>query len=443
MKNIKLLLAFLLIVSCDVLEPEPQTSLNTDGALVDATSVQGVLLGAYTLMQDQDYYGLQYTLNPDLLADNSVFEGFFDSQLELDQKAVPITNLWIGNCWPDIYIVINTANLLINGIDAVDDPNLDKDAVLAEAHAIRALAYFDLLRIFGEYYDEGSQFGLPLLVDLIPDNDFNQIPDLARSTVAQTYDQILADLDTAVSLSDGSADAGRMNFFATLSLRARVNLYRKNYAAAFADADRVINEGGYALEADLNSVYDTTDPSSESIFEVVFNEQDQSSYNTFTIRRDEYNADPDVLTFFEDGDARSALFTEARGRNRTGKYPDNTNANNAKVFRLAEVYLIRSEAAVFANNDPDAGTADLNIIRNRAGLGDLGVFADTEAYLDALLYERRAELNFEGHRFFDLVRTGRSQTVLDLEDFRRVLPIPRTELQVSDNLTQNPGYPED
>ncbi len=437
------LFASLLITSCDVLEPEPQTSLDTDQALIDGASAQGVLSGTYSLLQDEDYYGLEYTLNPDLLADNSVFEGFFDSQLEMDQNAVPITNGWIRSCWPDIYVVISSANLLITGVEAIEDENLDKNAILAEAHAIRALAYFDLLRIFGEFYDESSQFGLPLFLEPIPNNDFNQIPDLTRSTVAQTYDQILADLDTAIQLSDGNADPERMNFFATLSLRARVNLYRKNYAAAFADADRVITEGGYILEEDLNDVYDTTDPSGESIFEVVFTNQDQSSYNSFTIRRDEYNVDATLLEFFEEGDARSALFTVARGRDRTAKYPDNTNANNAKVFRLPELYLIRSEAAVFANNDPDAGTADLNILRTRAGLADLGTFADTEAYLDALLYERRAELNFEGHRFFDLIRTDRSATVLGLEDFRRVLPIPRAELQVSDNLEQNPGYPRE
>ncbi|WP_430908342.1 RagB/SusD family nutrient uptake outer membrane protein [Maribacter sp. 2-571] len=437
------LFASLFITSCDVLEPEPQTSLDTDQALIDGASAQGVLSGTYSLLQDEDYYGLEYTLNPDLLADNSVFEGFFDSQLEMDQNAVPITNGWIRSCWPDIYVVISSANLLITGVDAIEDENLDKTAILAEAHAIRALAYFDLLRIFGEFYDESSQFGLPLFLEPIPNNDFNQIPDLTRSTVAQTYDQILADLDTAIQLSDGNADPERMNFFASLSLRARVNLYRKNYAAAFADADRVITEGGYILEEDLNDVYDTTDPSGESIFEVVFGNQDQSSYNSFTIRRDEYNVDATLLEFFEEGDARSALFTVARGRDRTAKYPDNTNANNAKVFRLPELYLIRSEAAVFANNDPDAGTADLNILRTRAGLADLGTFADTEAYLDALLYERRAELNFEGHRFFDLIRTDRSATVLGLEDFRRILPIPRAELQVSENLEQNPGYPRE
>jgi hypothetical protein len=391
-------------------------------------------------MQDPDYYGLEYVLNNDLLADNAVFEGFFDSQLELDQRAVPITNAWIESTWPDIYSVISSANLLINGLDEIDDPALDRNAVLGEAHAVRALAYFDLLRYFGEHYDNSSEFGVPLLLEPIPDNDFNQIPDLPRSSVSEVYEQVISDLDVAISLLDGSGDTGTMNYWAALSLRARVNLYRGAYAEAFADADSVISRGPFVLEPDLNDVYFTTDASSESIFEVEFNEQDQSDYNTFLFRRDEYNVDTTLLNSFEEGDIRSTFFTNSRGRDRTTKYSDNTNANNAKVFRLAELYLIRSEAAVFATGDPNAGTADLNVIRNRAGLEDLDPISTTNDYLDALLYERRAELNFEGHRFFDLVRLGRAEEVLGLEPFRRVLPIPRNELQVSDALLQNPGY---
>ena len=443
MKSIyTILFAGLLVFSCDVLEPEPQQSLDASTALVDAGSADGILSGAYSLMQDIDYYGLEYILNNDLLADNAVFEGFFDSQLELDQKAVPITNIFLEDVWPDIYIVISSANLLITGVDNIDDPALDRDAVVGEAHAIRALGYFDLLRYFGEHFDTSSEFGLPVILEPIPNNDFTQIPNLPRSSVAEVYDQIISDLDVAISLLSND-DTGRMNYWAALSLRARVNLYRQAYDQAFADADSVIARAPFALEADLNDVFFTTDASSESIFEVEFNEQDQSEYNTYLFRRDEYNVDTTLLNSFEEGDVRATFFTNIRGRDRTTKYSDNTNANNAKVFRLAELYLIRSEAAVFASGDPNAGTADLNVIRNRAGLEDLDAIATTENYVDALLYERRAELNFEGHRFFDLVRLGRAEEVLGLESFRRVLPIPRNELQVSDALAQNPNYPTD
>ncbi len=442
MKNIYItLFAFLFMLSCDILEPEPLQSLDSSTALADAGSAKGILAGAYTLLQDADYYGSEYPLNSELLADNAIFQGFYQSQSELDQKLVPITNLWITTIWPDIYIVVNSANLLIAGVDDIDDPALDKDAIKGEAYALRALANFDLLRVFGEHFDNSSPYGIPLLLEPIPDNDFNQIPDLARSSVEDVYDQIISDLDQAIALTEGSSDTSTMNYWAALSLRARVNLYRGEYGQAFIDANKVITEGGFSLEENLDDVFYTTDASAESIFELEFNEQDQSAFNTYLYRRDEYNVDPTLLSSFETGDLRKNYFTRLRGRNRTTKYSDNTNSNNFKIFRLAELYLIRSEAAVFATNDPDAGTEDLNTIRNRAGLDDLAPILTTSQYVDALLYERRAELNFEGHRFFDLVRLGKAESVLGLEAFRKVLPIPRTELQVSDALVQNPGYP--
>jgi len=438
-----ILLGALFLFSCDVLEPEPQQSLDSSTALADAGSAEAILAGAYSLMQDQEYYGAEYPLNSDLVADNAIYQGFFDSQRELDTKAVPITNLWLEQIWPDIYRVISASNLLIAGVDAIDDPALDKDAVLGEAHAIRALGYFDLLRYFGEHYNSASAFGLPILLEPIPDNDFNKIPDLARSSVSEVYEQIITDLNIAISLTEGSSDPETLNYWAALSLRARVNLYRGNYDQAFTDANQVITEGPFILEPSLDDVFLTTDPSGESIFEISFNEQDQSSYNTFLFRRDEYNVDASLLESFEVGDLRSAYFTVLRGRDRTTKYSDNTNANNFKVFRLAELYLIRSEAAVFSTNNPDAGTEDLNTIRERAGLDDLDAILTLPNYVDALLYERRAELNYEGHRLFDLVRLGRAENVLELEAFRQIMPIPRNELQVSDALEQNPGYPTD
>ena len=105
------------------------------------------------------------------------------------------------------------------------------------------------------------------------------------------------------------------------------------------------------------------------------------------------------------------------------------------------MYLIRSEAAAMRDNNPNAGVADLNVIRNRAGLGNIDSFASMNDFVDALLHERRAELNYEGHRFFDIVRFDKLGEKFGREDFRKAFPIPRDELQIQDNLTQNPGYP--
>jgi hypothetical protein len=110
-----------LIASCDVLDTDPETSLAAETALVDGASAEAILLGAYSNMQDGDYYGIEYTLNNDLASDNARYQGFFDSQLEVDSGNFPITNNWVGNAWVDIYRVVNIANQLITEVPGIED----------------------------------------------------------------------------------------------------------------------------------------------------------------------------------------------------------------------------------------------------------------------------------------------------------------------------------
>ncbi len=445
MKKLSILLITTLavfLISCDVLDTEPQASLDANTALTDGASAQAILLGAYSRMQVTPYYGAHFTLSPDLAADNARYQGFFDSQLEVNSGSVPISNLWISTAWVNMYRVVNIANLLIAEVPNVtDDAFSTRDRVLGEAYAIRALAYFDLLRVFGYHFDIASPYGMPLLLEPIENNDFNLIPDLERSSVAATYQQILSDLNTAIGLMEGYVNNTVMSYWGAVALRARVNLYAGNYGDAFDDADDVIENGPFALVEDVQDLFDTTSPTSESIFDLVFSDQDQSALYVFTFQRDEYNVDPDLTDAIEPDDERAGLFVFERGSDRPVKWSNPNNANNVKVLRLGEMFLIRSEAAVFDTNDPNAGLDDLNEIRDRAGLDDLDPFADLDEYVDALLQERRIELNYEGHRFFDLVRLDRFEDVLNRDAFRRAFPIPRDELQIQENLVQNPNYP--
>ncbi len=439
-----LLLTFLTVflMSCDVLDTEPQASLDAETVLVDGAAAEAVLLGAYSRMQVAPYYGVHFTLSPDLATDNARYQGFFDSQLEVNSGNVPISNLWISTAWVNIYRVVNIANLLIAEVPGIeDDAFATRDRVLGEAHAVRALAYFDLLRVFGYHFDTSSPYGLPLLLEPIENNDFNLIPDLARSSVADTYQQILSDLNTATSLMAGYSTNTAMNYWAALALRARVNLYAQNYEAAFNDANEVIEGGPFSLVGSVADLYETTGTTSESIFDLVFTDQDGSSLFAFTFQRDEYNVNPSLLESFEEGDERADLFIFERGSDRPLKWSDSDNADNVRVLRLAEMYLIRSEAATMRDNNPNAGLEDLNVIRTRAGLGEIASIDSMDEYVNILLQERRAEFNYEGHRFFDIVRFDKLGELFGREDFRKAFPIPRDELQIQSNLEQNPGYP--
>ncbi len=442
-KTVSILAVILGLGACNVLEQEPQDALDSGMALVDGASANAILNGIYSIMGDDYYYGVEYVLNMDLIADNAIFQGFYDSQLEIDQMTVPFTNVFVTESWPVIYRVINSTNLLIEGVLTLDDPNFgNEEDVLGQAYGLRALAYFDLLRVFGEHYIPNSEYGLPLLLSPIPENDFNQIPVISRSTVAETYAQINQDLDSALSLLAESTDPGTMNYYAALALRARVALYQKNYAVAKAAADEIIGEGGFVLLDDLDELYFTTEVTDETIFDLEFNDQDQSSFNDYTIGRDEYNLDEVLIEATEAGDQRANYYGFSRNANRILKYTDGTNSNNTKVFRLAEIILIRAEAEAMLSGNPNSGVADINLIRQRAGISPIGSLPSMDAFVDALLQERRIELAFEGHRFFDLVRFDKTEAVLGIPDFRKIFPIPRNELQVAEPgiLVQNPGY---
>ena len=195
---------------------------------------------------------------------------------------------------------------------------------------------------------------------------------------------------------------------------------------------------------------------SESVFELSFDKQNRSDYNGLTYSRDaalrteiSYFAAAALNAFFatRPDDARAAMVDFDSTRNdvtivpngRTQKYRgEEAKDNPAYILRLAEMYLIRSEA-----NGRTAGFADLNLIRTQRGLTPLKTVdvANDVSFLSAVLNERRAELNFEGHRYFDLARTGRIKTVIGIDNYRGILPIPTREIEAGKGLVkQNPGY---
>jgi hypothetical protein len=138
---------------------------------------------------------------------------------------------------------------------------------------------------------------------------------------------------------------------------------------------------------------------------------------------------------FEAGDVRKTFTTTASNRIFTRKFLD--RFGDVPVVRTAEMYLIRAEALGRSN-----GLADLNTLRTQRGLAAISPaeLPNDAAYLQAILGERRAEFNFEGHRYFDLARTQQIKAGLGIDDFHGIMPIPNRELTVNTALKQNPGY---
>ncbi|MBS1668083.1 MAG: RagB/SusD family nutrient uptake outer membrane protein [Bacteroidetes bacterium] len=418
------------------------------------TSVSGLnnaRIGMYSSLQDKSYYGGYFPLVSECYTDNGTTGGYDVIDLnDIAAKAVQPSNIYTTGIYQAIYNSIYGANEIIANIDKV--PNLDatlKSNTIGEAYFVRALCEFDLLRMFGEHWDKTSNYGISIVLN--PNNPKQAV---ARSTVDASYKQIIADLQLAI----GSLNTYNGNQYVSLSaakaLLARVDLYYGDNANAASLATDVINDNNFSLFGPSNfaSIY-TTKLTPESIFELKFDLQNQSSYNTLTyVRSDALRTDVAFLasanlnTFFQSRptDLRSALVDyvnvdlSIQPDGRTQKYRgEQTKDNSGFIIRLAEVYLIRAEA--LGNT---AGLADLNTLRESRGMPDLAPsdVPDSIHFLNEILDERRAELNFEGHRLFDLARTNNVSTILG-STVNPIMPIPQREIDGTNGIVvQNPGY---
>ncbi len=436
-----LLMTMGMLFSCDVLNQEPEALIATSDAIVDARSAEAALNGLYNAVQNGDLYGGRFIMANEMLAQNAIAAAFQAFWAELASGNVPASNFHLEDLWVSAYAAVNSANSLIAAVPTV--PGLDaadQDRMLGTAYYFRALMFFDLLRQYGEFFEPGSPYGIPLVL-----NPSLAISETARATVAESFAQIAADLTEAMNRLPDSGD----KFFATQgaaqALMARVALYQGNYTEALAMANAVIANGSYSLSDDYNEIY-TTEGAAESIFELNFLALDDG--NAWAIEM--YITPPEVAVapalpaFFAatNNAERGLLFETIDGQIRCTKYgrAREDEGSNTIISRLSEMYLIRAEALGFSGS-PASALADINTIRNRAGLPNLTAIATQDDLVTALLNERRAEFAFEGHYWFDLVRLGRMEAVTGRPAFRKVMPIPQRELNITDGtIDQNPGY---
>jgi hypothetical protein len=276
--------------------------------------------------------------------------------------------------------------------------------------------------------------------------------------VGAVYTQINADLDQAATLLTDNGLTRRASLGAVLAVRARVKLYQKDYAAALAAADAVINSGIYELAPRYGDLF-TADGSDtpEDIFRLTFTPQDATNLPFYYLSRSvggrrEIAPTNALRNLYETFDQRRNynISFDARGRRYGAKYPSPVGSEDLHVIRLGEVYLIKAEAEANLNQLAQA-VATLNAIRARAGatqyvFGTPGATTPQEI-IDLVIKERRLELAFEGHRFADLVRLGIAIPVLTafngypVDPWQARYPIPQAEIDVTGvSLLQNPGY---
>ena len=377
---------------------------------------------------------------------------------------VPSTTIYF---WSELYSKIYACNEALQGMDeSTGIKPATKKQLTGEVKFLRAFCYFYLVNLYGD-------------VPLALTTDYRVNNNLSRTSKDAVYTQIIADLNDAENLLGDDylfnmavIQNSRLtvNKQAVEAFLGRVYLYRGDWQLAEAASTAVINDPKYDLESDLEQVF--LKNSRETIWQM---QADNNTVNT-------YDASSFVMlpggppSPIGPGSMSEFLLnvfdsTDKRMKNWTGKlsvptaggdslfyfYPYKYKVSSFQtttvtellvVLRLAEQYLIRAEARVQQGNLSEA-TNDLNIIRHRAGLGDADAL-DKEGLLNAIDRERQAELFTEwGHRWFDLKRTGRIDSVMtkvcaakgiSWNSYAQFFPIPVSDIQNDPNLQQNTGY---
>lgn len=451
MRFLKTLPAALLVLgigACqgDLLELRPVDEIDQDIAVTDATSAQAALNGAYAALESGSYYGTDYVIYGDLMADNARHEGTFDTYTQADRDQLLPQSVDMDGMWTAMYRGIYRVNILIDKVPLLEGIDATQaDELLAQAYALRALHYHNLVRAWGD---------VPLVLEPLDPAEASQV---SRAPVSQVYAQILSDLDTAEQLFQSAGSSNDVRTVLTPgfvdAMQARVNLYMENWSAAQSNAMEVVNSGEYHLATNFSALFPPDEGSTgEEIFSVVFTEDAFNNFGYYYqfAGRFEVGATQSIYNAYPPGDARWAWeFGEVDGTQiEVTKFPTTIGAENFPAIRYAEVLLTLSEALARQGGEANLTLAVqyMNMLRSRAGVPGYNLATDLnnnqQDVIDAILHERRLELAFEGDRWFDLVRTGRAVEVLpNLSDIRFTLwPIPQGELDTAPNLVQNPGY---
>jgi len=411
--------------------------------ITDRASAETALRGVYSALADGGYYGTSFQSIGYLSGDNIQWTGSQSQVQEFINHRVNADNATISNAWIAIYRTINRANHVISRVPAVADPALTqalKNQLVGEALFIRALAYFDLARTWG---------GVPLITE--PTTSPTMNVGVQRSTQAETYAQVLRDIQTAEPLLPNSSNRYRATRQTAWALRARYHLYQGEWAQAEEYATKVMgNAADYQLLKPYGAFFtNNARGTAESVFELFYNGttevnthrgQWQPQTNGGTRQWAPSEAFVELVNNPAVGGNRRVLVAKDNQNRWYGNlYYRNPASDPSYIFRIAELYLIRAEARAQQNKLPQA-LEDLNAVRDRAGLTP-SVATTQEAVLLAVENERRVEFALEPHCWFDLVRTGRAEAVLGVTDPRRYLmPLPVQQLLIDKALKQNPGY---
>lgn len=479
-------LAALLPACDDYLDLKPLSVTTTDNAYNTANDAEAALVGAYDSFS-QEYYIWDNILFNDVISDNYYAGGDNPEIYAIEDLNITPTNSRLFNNWSQIYNAIAKANIVLEKVPGIADPQLDqggrRQQILGEASFLRAYHYYQLAKMWG---------GVPLITKPVASTAPEQTQ-LPRASVEEVYAQIIADLEFAaanlpdVYSDDASVNKARASKGAANALLAKVHAQKPvpDYNKVLQHANAVISSpAGYTLLEDFNHLWDGNHyNNAESIMEVQFVGGTEANWGPQLLLPPSISGDTwrkfvvpsrDLVNAFdEEGDVErksaTILFETAPWSDEFwsvevgGTIPFAykwksangwASTNRQYLLRLGDIVLLKAEA-LNELGDTEAARAEVDRIRDRAGLGPTPASNQTEMAL-AIEKERRLELAQEAQRWDDLRRYGRAVEVMNnlsevdlrtntVKEYNMSaeeiwLPIPQSERNRNLQLGQNPGY---
>lgn len=486
----------------DWLDVAPSDGTDAGAALTSSSDLAAARTGMYKALKGNsslvDYYGQQFFVYGDVhagddyqynnLGGSNRASFYYDMNYQTASEFTSSTSS-SNVAWKSPYIVIGRANRIIAAAEggALSDAAEAKatiDQYAAEAKVLRALAHFDLVRIYGKPYteDQGASLGVPLVTEVL---ESNAKP--ARSTVAEVYTQVVKDLTEAISSNALATETepGYVSVWGAKAILSRVYLNMGDYANALSVAEDIIKNSGAALwtRDQYFKAWDASTPNeSEFLFRLnVAGSTDSNDLNGIgnLQQRDGYKEMVatkkfvDMLTS-DPKDVRNDMFLPAKAEKEVAVYGTNKvflnklrgqggnlrNVTIVPIIRLSEVYLTAAECA-FRNNDKTKAVEYLNdLVKNRTTT-EASLATVDNITLERILIERRKELIGEGQRYFDALRNNETITRYTSEAdkgwhktlskeaqsfnrdyFKAIAAIPQAEINANPNIKQNTGYGE-
>ncbi|MDO6674857.1 RagB/SusD family nutrient uptake outer membrane protein [Tenacibaculum sp. 1_MG-2023] len=446
LKSTYIVLMALMIISCDdKLNITDPTALGVDEFITDYASAKTALAQCYNEIQTNtagtnEPVIVEYRMLTGLYSGELRHVGSFPSYKEAEINNYLVNNVNVSRIFAQHYRFINRATVIIRVIESISNiSNSEKEEILAEAHAIRAFGYSRLVRLFG---------GLPL-VEKVFALDGPDAKNTPKSSEAEVYQYILNE----ISLAKGKISTTNPNTFFTNDaldvLEAETHMYMEKYDLAENVLQGLI--GKYTLDPSYANLFVLGNSSSSTIFRINYNAADNNNLAFYFTPTGRLEVGPSqlLLDTFEAGDTRISFIENSNSVNDSfiTKYVDNAEGTDLPyIYRYADVLLMYAEVLA-RKNDPNAATY-LNMIRNRAGLPDIGTF-DSSNVVDVIARERSSEFFGEGKSWGDIKRLGlapsviNSKTGVTFTEKQLLWPIPQNELDSNGSISQtdqNPGY---